>query len=681
MSTTLTHPESSATSLPLPLEEPRDRGVTPRVIVFSLLLAVVLGYIIPVIDYKFMNTFLDGTHLPPGAIGALLFLVLVLNPLLGLVSKKLQFTRNEALTVYITCLFSSLVAGHGAENFIVPNLIASFYFATPGNKWLDYLVPHLKPGLTPAIGADGKIDKALLDGWYLGGPVPWSAWIGPLLLWGALALAVYVMLACLSAILRKQWAENEAISFPLLRLPLEITADMENKPRAEQFFRNPLMWMGFGVVVFIQLMRGLNLYYPDVPTFPLELELNPYFRDAPWNQLGWMPLRTYPLAIGIAYLLTSEVSFSLWFFFWLARFQYILLYNTGYPASTLPGAANAVPWGNCLGYEQVGSYVVFVGLLTWTGRAHFGHVIQRALGRAKARPGECDEVMSYPAAFWGFCGAFAFIMAWMWMAGVRPDVSFALWAVYLVYAVGLSRLAVEGGMLSLLNDGAPLGIVSRLFSSTPGNWLTPASGMVPASFVQGSFAAHMRGFSMPSYLHAFKLAHDRKISPKPLLGLIAVTVLISFSMSLWMAVKIGYDNGGLSLTHKWWATTGSLWPTNFVSSMMTTNDNQPAWNWAALIVGGVMTWGMMAMRARYAWFPLHPIGFLIAQTYPGTMFWFSIFLGWLAKTLIMRFGGADSYRKMTPAFLGLALGDVVMMLFWLAIDGWQGRMNHGLMPQ
>jgi hypothetical protein len=62
------------------------------------------------------------------------------------------------------------------------------------------------------------------------------------------------------------------------------------------------------------------------------------------------------------------------------------------------------------------------------------------------------------------------------------------------------------------------------------------------------------------------------------------------------------------------------------------------------------------------------------------MFWFSIFLGWLCKGLIMRFGGIDTYRKVTPAFLGLVLGDVSMMLFWLAIDGWQGRTGHQLMP-
>jgi hypothetical protein len=60
--------------------------------------------------------------------------------------------------------------------------------------------------------------------------------------------------------------------------------------------------------------------------------------------------------------------------------------------------------------------------------------------------------------------------------------------------------------------------------------------------------------------------------------------------------------------------------------------------------------------------------------------WFSIFLGWLCKSLITRFGGSDTYRKTTPVFLGLALGDIVMILLWIAIDGWTGRMGHHLTP-
>jgi hypothetical protein len=33
-----------------------------------------------------------------------------------------------------------------------------------------------------------------------------------------------------------------------------------------------------------------------------------------------------------------------------------------------------------------------------------------------------------------------------------------------------------------------------------------------------------------------------------------------------------------------------------------------------------------------------------------------------------------------PLFLGLGLGDVMSIVFWLAVDGWQGRVGHQLLP-
>ena len=94
--------EPSATLAPTepPLTCP---GVTKRVVILCLALAALFGYIMPIIDYKLFNTFLGGTHLPPGAIAALLVLLLVVNPALRVVSKGLAFTRNETLTVYTTC--------------------------------------------------------------------------------------------------------------------------------------------------------------------------------------------------------------------------------------------------------------------------------------------------------------------------------------------------------------------------------------------------------------------------------------------------------------------------------------------------------------------------------------------------------------------------------------------------
>src|SRR5206468_2360800 len=161
-------------------------------------------------------------------------------------------TRNEILTVYITCLFSVLVPGRAGENFFVTNLIGPFYFATRENKWLQFLQPSLKPWFTPALSADGTYNAKVVEGWYSGlspgAALPWGAWLVPLLAWTLLIGLLYVMLACLGVMLRAQWAEREALAFPLLRLPLQLTDGADDRAEAGgflPFFRNPVMWLGF----------------------------------------------------------------------------------------------------------------------------------------------------------------------------------------------------------------------------------------------------------------------------------------------------------------------------------------------------------------------------------------------------------------------------------------------------
>ena len=119
-----------AESTPEPALLPDDkrlRGVTGRVVTLSLLLAAMFGYVVPTVDYRFTNTFLGAAHLPAGAVAVLLAMLLVINPLLKLASRRYGLSRNEMLTVYITCLFSVLVPGRGGDNFFIPNVIGSFY--------------------------------------------------------------------------------------------------------------------------------------------------------------------------------------------------------------------------------------------------------------------------------------------------------------------------------------------------------------------------------------------------------------------------------------------------------------------------------------------------------------------------------------------------------------------------
>ncbi|PQV63083.1 hypothetical protein B1R32_11660 [Abditibacterium utsteinense] len=669
------------TDIPAPV-----RSVTLRVVVLCLLLAAMLGYLMPVIDYKLYNTFLGATHLPPGAVGVLLILLLVINPLLRLVSKKWAFTREESLTVYISCLFSSLVPGHGAETFVIPNLLTPFYYATRENKWLDWLQPYLKPWLTPALNADHSINTEVVNRWYNGLPpgaeIPWGAWLVPLAVWMSMVLVSYGMMACLTIILRRQWAQNEALAFPLLRLPLEMVDTPTGSGRGVNtvsFWHNSLMWTGFGVAFFIQLIRGLNTYFPDVPTFPLSLDLGPYLSEAPWNQIDGVHFQVFPIAIGITYLLSSEVALSLWTGYWFIKLQYMAAYYLGYQTGALPGSGFS--YGKAFVFFQVqGAYWMYVGLLMWTAREHLKAVFRRAIGRTKADEEESHEMLSYPRAFWGFVGCFAILTGFACAAGVRLDIALALWVCYVVFAIALTRVAVEGGLLFLLHDSAPLGALARLLPGGGAGWLSLEHGLMPASLIQSGFIIHMRGFILPSFFHAFKLAHDQKIAPRRLGWLLASVIFVSVMVSWTTSVRLGYENGALSLANQGWVTHLPKWPVNFVSTMTGEPKTSSVFNIFWFTSGAALTFGMMAARARLSWFPFHPAGYLMSLTWPGQALWASIFIAWAIKSLILRYGGPDTYRKATPFFLGLALGDVASMLLWLAIDGWQGHAQHTLVP-
>jgi hypothetical protein len=108
-------------------------------------------------------------------------------------------------------------------------------------------------------------------------------------------------------------------------------------------------------------------------------------------------------------------------------------------------------------------------------------------------------------------------------------------------------------------------------------------------FLQTSVATGMAAFLLPAFVQSFKLAHDRKIRARPLLILIFVCILIAFSTSLWMTVRLGYQKGGLNL-NAWFAHFGGQWPATRTSEMMNGVDNRGWFNWLWIGVGGAATW-------------------------------------------------------------------------------------------
>lgn len=160
----------------------------------------------------------------------------------------------------------------------------------------------------------------------------------------------------------------------------------------------------------------------------------------------------------------------------------------------------------------------------------------------------------------GICRCFLFILLWCVCAGIRIEVALALWVSYLVIAIALTRLVAEGGVLLAQHQWMPLGAMSQLFGAS----FLPSSSLVPASFVQTAMVHDLRGFLLPSFVQSFKLARDKKIPLRPLLGLIAVVTIIAFIVGIWMRVRLGYDVGGLQM-NPWAAIAGPKWPPRVVT--------------------------------------------------------------------------------------------------------------------
>ena len=83
-----------------------------------------------------------------------------------------------------------------------------------------------------------------------------------------------------------------------------------------------------------------------------------------------------------------------------------------------------------------------------------------------------------------------------------------------------------------------------------------------------------------------------------------------------------------------------------------------------VLLGAIMVLAMRVMRGAFLWWPFHPAGYALAVSFAMDYFWFAFFVSWLAKLIIVRFGGMKAHNAAIPFFLGLILGDYVIGSLW-----------------
>ena len=83
----------------------------------------------------------------------------------------------------------------------------------------------------------------------------------------------------------------------------------------------------------------------------------------------------------------------------------------------------------------------------------------------------------------------------------------------------------------------------------------------------------------------------------------------------------------------------------------------------AMVAGLILVLSFSAARLRFPWWPFHPLMFVTWASTPLRWMGPSYLLGWVIKTLIVRYGGSRAYDRLKPLMMGLIAGEVLGALF------------------
>jgi len=100
--------------------------------------------------------------------------------------------------------------------------------------------------------------------------------------------------------------------------------------------------------------------------------------------------------------------------------------------------------------------------------------------------------------------------------------------------------------------------------------------------------------------------------------------------------------------------------------------------WYATFGGMVVCGLLVLLQSRLLWWPLPATGFVIGGAWLMQHLWFAVFVAWVVKALVLRYGGASAYRKSLPFFMGLIAGQLCTLGLWAVIDILAGKRGNKL---
>ncbi|CCH49236.1 DUF6785 family protein [Pseudodesulfovibrio piezophilus] len=641
-----------------------------RALVTGLLLGLFLCIFTPYNNTVLHNTPLGGGHFPlaPFFIIAWLF---VLDALAARLSRRRPFYSGvELLVIWLmTVLFTSIGYAGLSECFFI-NITAPEHFAQDAYRWTEVLTPLLPKSWFPdSTQAVHVFYEGIRNGRTMGvlevlSSIPWHVWLPVLAVWALFILGAFFVMICLMVLFGRQWVVNERVLFPLVRVPMLMGEALDQRQFLD-WWSNRYLLIGLTFAGALHLLNGLHFYFPSIPQMPTLVLAGTYFpKFGLFSGFHKLKMFFVPAFIGFAFLTTRQISFSMWVFYILGGLLFGVLYIFGWQ---LPEAALGTTLGPDLarpeGAQTIGAYIIFFIFLLWLARHHLKETVICFLrpvchsselegkGKFDTIPKEWGPPI-WP--LWGLIGGLVGLSAWCWFFGLPLLAALFLPLMFLIFTLVTSRIVCQGGLPYFTLTAAPSDALMGFF----GTGFFGTVGIAATAVMQKVLFLDMREALAPTLFHGSKIRQEARQRHLVLIAIgiaLVLALTTAFVTMLFLGYKYGLRELGLD-----WATQTVL--ANYQNAQRLVDQPVGPNGWTLTYAGaGAVVMGLLIFcYYKIPWWPLHPLGYLVAYSGGMKILWFPFFLGWLCNHLVLHYGGTALFNRVRFLFVGLILGDFLM---------------------
>jgi hypothetical protein len=269
-----------------------------------------------------------------------------------------------------------------------------------------------------------------------------------------------------------------------------------------------------------------------------------------------------------------------------------------------------------------------------------------------------EEAFSYRSAVLGALVGLSFLWYFLARSGMSSGVVFAFLALYFTMAMAMSRMRAHLGPPNHEMYGA---MPQFALTEFPGTRAMGPRALGLLALLR-PYMGEQRPNPAPAQLEALRMAERVPFRPSRLAWIMMAVVPLTMLCYFWANLHFGYQLGlGTSKVDR-----DVVFVARGASQELDSWLRSPGGpNWAgveAIGAGFAATVALMALKLQFPAWPLHPVAFPLAFCYPIDAMLPAIIVAWLAKALLLRYGGLRAHRRALPLFLGLLVGSATMGL-------------------